>query len=231
MNHTKVCDSNKPLFNISASIDEINEYTEKVRRNENPSPVCRCPKCQAKPDFFTPHDKKNREFRVIIDQVVHIVPGLLTMWKCPECGRCFMGYPPFAMPYKRYTVPTIRAFSQRYVEDDSMTYRGVVNETPILSSTSPEWELSHSTIHRWIRTLGGMNQTVAIAQDLVLQADPVSTICRDLAGLTIPARKYFTEARQNLLLTCRRLVKIEKQFFSLFHVSVFHQLATACAYG
>jgi len=231
MNHTGVCDINNPLFNISASICEISEYSEKVRRNENPFPVCCCPKCQAKPDFFIPHDKKTRKFRVIIDQVIHIENGLLTMWKCPECGKCFMGYPPFAMPYKRYTVPTIRAFTQRYVEDDAMTYRRLINETPILSSTSPEWELNHSTIHRWVSTLGWMDQTVAIAQDLVLQKDPASTICRELAGLTIPARKYIRETRKNLLLTCRRLVKIEKQFFSLFHVSVFHQLATGCAYG
>jgi len=230
MHYTGVCDSNKPLFNISASIYEINEYSEKVRRNENPFPVCRCPKCQAKSDFFIPHDKKSRKFRVIIDQVISVVIGLLTLWKCPECGKCFMGYPPFAVPYKRYTVPTICEFSRRYVEDDAMSYRKLIEETPLLSSTSPEWELNHSTIHRWIRTLGGMDQTVAVAQDLVLQADPASTTCRDLAGLTIPARKYFSETRKNLLLSCRRLVKIEKQFFSLFHVSVFHQLATGCAY-
>jgi hypothetical protein len=231
MHYTGHCDSNKLIFNISATIDEINAYSEKVRRNDNPFPVCSCPKCHAKSDFFIPHDKKTRKFRVIIDQVVQIAIGLLTLWKCPECGKCFMGYPPFAMPYKRYTVPTIRAFSQWYVEEDAMTYRRLVDETPILSSTSPEWELSHSTIHRWIRTLGQMNQTVAIAQDLVLQKDPASTICRDLAGLTIPARKYVRETRKNLLLTCRRLVRIEKQFFSRFHVTIFHQLATACSYG
>jgi hypothetical protein len=142
-----------------------------------------------------------------------------------------MGYPPFAMPYKRYTIPIICAFSQRYVENDAMTYRNLIEETPLLSSTCPEWELSHSTIHRWISTLGGLNTTMSKAQDFILQVEPASTICRDLAGLTVPARKYLSESRKSLLLACRRLMEIEKHFFRLFGVSIFHQLATDCAYG
>lgn len=230
MHYTGASDSNKPLFNCSATTDEINLHSEQVRRGHNPAPVRVCPKCQEKPDSFIRHDKKNRKFRVVIEQVIHVVIGLLTCWKCPECGKCFMGYPSFAMPYKRYTVPTICSFSQWYVENNAMTYRRLVNETPLLSSTCPEWELSHTTIHRWIRSFSRLNTTLAKAQDFILQADPASTICRDLAALTIPARKYLSETRKTLLLACRRLIEIEKRFFHLFHVSIFHQLATTCAF-
>jgi len=69
------------------------------------------------------------------------------------------------------------------------------------------------------------------AQDFILQVEPASSICRDLAGLTVPARKYFNQSRKNLLLACRMLMEIEKRFFRLFSVSIFHQLATNCAYG
>jgi hypothetical protein len=69
------------------------------------------------------------------------------------------------------------------------------------------------------------------AQDFILQVEPASTICRDLAGLTVPVRKYLSESRKTLLLACRRLMEIEKRFSRLFGVSIFHQLATDCAYG
>jgi hypothetical protein len=230
MHYTGNSDSNKPLFNISATTEEINQHSEQVRRSQNPCPARVCPKCQKKSDNFLRHDKKNRKFQVVIEQVIHVVICLLTLWKCPECGKCFMGYPPFAMPYKRYTIPTICIFTQWYVENDAMTYRNLIQETPLLSSTYPEWELSHSSIHRWISTLGQLNTTMAKAQDFILQKDPVSTICRDLAGLTVACRKHVSEARKTLLLACRKIVEIEKQFSRLFGVSIFHQLATNCAY-
>lgn len=231
MHYTGASDSNKPLFNISTTTEEIIQHREQVRRSQNRCPVRICPKCQEKSDSFIRHDKKSRKFRVVIEQLIHVVLGLLTCWKCPECGKCFMGYPPFAIPYKRYTIPTICAFSQRYVENDAMTYRKLIEETPLLSSTCPEWELAHSTIHRWISTLGRLNTTMNKAQDFILQAEPASTICRDLAGLTVPARKYLSESRKTLLLACTRLMEIENRFSRLFGVSIFHQLATNCAYG
>ena len=230
MHYTGNSDSNKPLFNISATTEEINQHSEQVRRSQNPCPARVCPKCHEKSDYFIRHDKKNRKFQVVIEQVIHVVICLLTLWKCPVCGKCFMGYPPFAMPYKRYTIPTICIFAQWYVENDAMTYRNLIQETPLLGSTYPEWELSHSSIHRWISTLGQLNTTMAKAQDFILQKDPVSTICRDLAGLTVACRKHVSEARKTLLLACRKIVEIEKQFSRLFGVSIFHQLATNCAY-
>jgi len=170
---------------------------------------------------------------VIVEQFVQVVIGLLTCWKCPGCGKCFTGYPSFALPYKRYTLPTICAFSQRYVKNDSVTYRKLIQQNPIGSPqicNDREWQLDHSSIHRWIGTLGQFDAITRKAQDLILQADPVSTVCRDLAGLTVACRKYTSEKRKTLLLACRRLLDLEKRFCRLFDASIFHNLATKCAY-
>jgi hypothetical protein len=233
MPYTGASDSCKYLLNDTATSDQINQYSDQVRRSKNPCHLPSCPLCQVTPEHFKRHDKRQRQFLVIVEQFVHVEIGLLTCWKCPGCGKCFTGYPPFALPYKRYTLPTICAFSRRYVENDSMTYRKLIQQNPIGSlqiGNAAEWQLDHSTVHRWIGTLGQYETITRKAQDLILQANPASTVCRDLAGLTVACRKYTSQWRKTLLLACRRLLDLEKRFCRLFDVSIFHNLATKCAY-
>jgi hypothetical protein len=230
MDYTQTSDTIKPIVNISATIEEINQHTEQVLKGENPCPVSNCPKCQERSDYFIPREAKPRIFYVVVEQVIQVVDAFLTLWKCPECGKCFMGYPPFAMPYKRYTTATICELSRQYVENDAMSYRGVINQTPLLSETTPERELSHTTIHRWITTLGRMDMTLARAQDLIMQANPLSTISRDMAAVEIACRKYTSEARKSLLLTCRKMLKTGTRFCQQFGVSIFHHLAPQSVY-
>jgi hypothetical protein len=78
--------------------------------------------------------------------------------------------------------------------------------------------------------LGQFNTTTRKAQDFILQADPTSTVCRHLAGVRVAPRKHTSEKRKTLLLACRRLLEIERRFCRLFDVSIFHYLATTCAY-
>lgn len=231
MDYTQPSDTSKPIVHISATIQEINQHTEQVLNGENPCPVTNCPKCREKSNYFKPREAKPRKFYVVIEQVIHVVNAFLTLWKCPECGKCFMGYPPFAMPYKRYTTATICELSRQYVENDKMSYRGVINQTPLLfSETTPERELCHTTIHRWITTLGRMDMTLARAQDLIMQANPLSTISRDMAAVEIACRKYTSEARKSLLLTCRKMLKTATRFCQQFEVSIFHHLAPQFVY-
>ena len=226
MDYTQPSDTIKPIVNISATIEEINQHSEQVLKGENSCPVSICPKCGAKSNNFKHREAKPRIFYVLIEQVIQIVNAFLTLWKCPECKKCFMGYPPFAVTYKRYTTATICEFSRRYVENDAMSYRGVINETALLSETKPEWELSHTTIHRWITTLGRLDTTLAKAQDLIMQANPLSTISRDLAAVGIACRKYTSDARKSLLLTCRKILKTGTWFCrQQFGVSIFYHLA------
>lgn len=233
MLYNKVSDSDKLFLNDTATAEQIERYSEQVRRSQNPCQLQSCPRCQATPEHFKRHDKKRRKFFVIVTQLVDVVIGLLTCWKCPGCGKCFTGYPPFALPYKRYTLPTLCSLSQRYVENDSMTYRRLIQQNPVGSPqicSDAEWQLDHSTIHRWISALGRFDTITRKALDFILQADPASTVCRDLAGLTVAPRKHTSEKRKTLLLACRRLLTLEKHFCRLFDVSIFHNLATTCAY-
>jgi hypothetical protein len=162
--------------------------------------------------------------------------GFLLRWKCPGCNRTATDYPDFALPYKRYTLPTIQAFSQAYVENPSLTYRGLVDNCPLLYETKSGAEpglepmMEHSTIHRWISTLGGYFRLVQNATDLMLQADPTTPLCRDLAGLTVSPRKYMSAIRKQVLLTCFQLVTIAPRYRSGFQVSLFPMLATHVGY-
>ena len=114
-----------------------------------------------------------------------------------------------------------------------MTYRKLIQQNPIglpPISNHLDRQLAHTTTHRWIGTLGQFDTITRKAQDLILQADPSSTICRDLAGLTVACRKYTSERRESLLLACRRLLELEKRFCRLFNVTIFHNLAPKLAY-
>ena len=231
MPYNEISHPNKLFLNDTATSEQINWYTEQVRRSQNPCHLPPCPQCQA--TAFKRHDKRRRKFLVIVEQLINEVFGLLTCWKCPGCGRCFTGYPPFALPYKRYTLPTICYFTQRYVQNDSISYRKLTQQAQIGSPqicNPQEWQFHHTTIHRWIGTLGRFNTITRKAQDFILQADPASTVCRDLAGVKVSPRKHTSEKRKTLLLACRRLLEIERRFYRLFDVSIFHFLATTCAY-
>ncbi len=90
--------------------------------------------------------------------------------------------------------------------------------------------MEHSTIHRWISTLGGYSRLVQKAADLMLQADPNISLCRDLASLKVSPRKYLSGARKQVLLTCFNLVTIAPLYRSKFQVSMFPRLATLAGY-
>ena len=162
--------------------------------------------------------------------------GLLLRWKCPGCNKTTTDYPDFALPYKRYTLPTILAFSQAYIQDPLSSYRRLVDACPLPykiksdHGSSQEPMMEHSTIHRWISTLGGYSRLVQNATDLMLQADPTTSLCRDLAGLKISPRKYMSSIRKQILATCFQLVTLVPLYLAQFRVSIFPKLATRAGY-
>lgn len=91
--------------------------------------------------------------------------------------------------------------------------------------------LALSSIHRWITTIGRFIQTCRTALILLLQENPVSSICRDLARLKVPQRKYKTDQRKRQLIGCRQLVIIEDLFQATFKTSIFTKLATHCGFS
>lgn len=156
----------------------------------------------------------------------------LVRFKCPGCGKTFNHYPDFAIPHKHYTRPSITGFCARYVESDNMTYQQAVMVDNSVPGYPPnDATLAPSTIHRWITILSRFTQTCRTALILLLQENPVSSICRDLARIIIPQRKYKTHQRKKQLIGCRQLVVIGAFFQAIFKTSIFTKLATRCAFS
>jgi hypothetical protein len=160
----------------------------------------------------------------------------LVRFKCPGCDKTFTDYPDFAIPHKHYTRPSITGFSASYLQSDDMTYQQAVmvdNSAPGYpqSDSTKAPTLAPTTIHRWITTLARFTQSCRTALILLLQENPVSNICRDLARLIIVQRKYKTNHRKKQLVGCRQLVIIEAFFQATFNTSIFTKLATRCAFN
>ncbi len=116
-------------------------------------------------------------------------------------------------------------FCSRYTEQENATYRKVVNETPLAYPNSEIQLDNNTTVHRWITSLGNLKTTVANSIDLILQANPQSSICRDIANLSIGSKKYRSLERKSLLILCRQLFHIEAMYRKIFNISIFPKLA------
>jgi len=225
--NTRVC---KTPFPASTAVEQIEEYTDKVVKGLVVCILPPCSGCNLKCAWFKRHEARRRIFYVVVDQIVHTVFGLLVRWKCPACGKTFTQYPDFALPYKRYTLPTILDFSSRYTESPTMTYRKTVRSAQ-LGYKGSERQLEHSTVHRWLTGLGGLTKTVAYAADTLLQIAPSSSACLYAARLPVEPAKYRSDERKSLLQRCRRFFFFEAVARKLLFFSIFPKLATDCRYG
>jgi transposase-like protein len=226
----KFSDIKHPHDEAAKIIERIHQYTEHVRKGQITCNVGVCKHCEVISDYFKRHEARKRRFYVVVDQFVQVVFALLVRWKCPGCNKTFTDYPEFAIPYKRYTLPMIKAYSRQYVNDDEITYRGLRNKIPIGYPDS-EKQMDHSTFHRWITTLGGYTDIIRKSQDLIVQQNPGSSVCRESANLSVCPAKYRSERRKQLLIQCRRLLKIENLYRAVFDVSIFPNLATSCGFS
>lgn len=224
----------------SVARTEIENYSKNVLRNMIRCELPSCPVCHTPPRSFTRHQARPRGFYILCDMLVQLVLGLVIRWRCPGCKKSFTQQPPFALPCKRYVRDTILDFTGCYLEEESLTYRKVVSEErlPIFHASTTGEEgaindriLAHSTPYRWITSLGSFKEILRCAQDHLLQENPTSTICRDLAALAITPKKYVTAAREGVLKRCRQLIHLEAQFRATFQTSIFPFFATSCAWG
>jgi len=217
----------------TATLEDIKAYQQKVEKDKiTPDNLPPCPRCSVESMFFKIHAYRERRFLIIIEMLIKAAYCSLVRFKCPGCGKTFTEYPDFAIPHKHYTQPSITGFSASYVESEHMTYQQAV----MVDNSAPGYPqndatLAPSTIHRWITTLGSFTQSCRTALILVLQQNPTLSICRDLAQLIIPPRKYKTNHRKKQLIGCRQLVIIEDFFQATFNTSIFTKLATHCAFS
>ena len=217
----------------TATLADIKAHQRKVEKDKiTPYNLPPCPRCRVESEFFKIHAYRERRFLIIIEMLIKAAYCSLVRFICPGCGKTFTDYPDFAIPHKHYTRPSITGFSASYLESDDTTYPQAVmvdNSTP--GYPQNDATLAPSTIHRWITTLSRFTQTCRKALILLLQENPVSSICRDLARLIIPQRKYKTNQRKKQLFGCRQLVIIEAFFQATFRTSIFTKLATRRAFS
>jgi hypothetical protein len=222
---------------LTATLEDIKAYQQKVEKDKiTPHNLPPCSRCSVDSSFFKIHAYRERRFLIIIEMLIKAARCSLVRFKCPGCGKTFTFYPDFAIPHKHYTRPSITGFSAAYLQYDDMTYQQAVMIDrsvpgyPLSDLSADAPTLAPSTIHRWISTLGRFTHTCRTALILLLQENPVSSICRDLARLIIARRKYKTNERKKQLISCRHLVVIEAFFQATFKTSIFTKLATRCAF-
>jgi transposase-like protein len=215
----------------TATLEDIKAHQQRVEKNKiTPDNLPPCPRCNVESAFFKIHAYRERRFLIIIEMFINAVYCSLVRFGCPGCGKTFTHYPDFAIPHKRFTRQTITAFSANYIESKNMTYQQAVmvdNDVPGYPQTdsADAPTLAPSSIHRWITSLSRFTQTCRTSLILLLQENPVSSICRDLARLIIPQRKYKTHQRKKQLIGCRQLMIVEAFFQATFKTSIFTKLA------
>jgi len=217
---------------LTATLEDIKAYQEKVEKNKiTPHNLPPCPRCRVDSSFFKIHAYRERRFLIIIAMLVQAAYCSLVRFKCLGCGKTFTNYPEFTIPHKHYTRPSIMGFSAKYLNSEDITYRqAVMVDGSVPGYPQNDATLAPTTIHRWITTLSGFTQTCRTALILVLQQNPISSICRDLAQIIIPQRKYKTKQRKKQLINCQQLMIVEAFFQATFKTSIFTRLAISCAF-
>ena len=221
----------------TATLEDIKAHQQRVEKNKvTPDNLPPCPRCSVESAFFKIHAYRERRFLIIIEMLINAVYCSLVRFGCPGCGKTFTHYPDFAIPHKHYTQPTITAFCASYLESENMTYQQAVmvdNSVPGYPETdsTDAPTLAPSSTHRWITTLCRFTQTCRTSLILLLQENPASSICRELARLTVPQRKCKTDQRKKQLIGCHHLVTIETYFQATFKTSIFTKLATRCGFS
>ncbi|MEA3486689.1 MAG: DUF6431 domain-containing protein [Thermodesulfobacteriota bacterium] len=221
----------------TATLEDIKAHQKKIEKDKIlPDNLPPCPCCNVDSTLFKIHAYRRRRFLIIVKMLIKKIYCDLVRFRCPDCGKTFTDYPDFAIPHKHYTRPTITGFSDRYVESDNMTYQQAVmvdNSVPGYPVSDPTEAptLAPTTIHRWITTLSGFTRTRQTALNLLLQENPVLTICRDLAQLTVGQRKYRSDQRKRQLIGCLELMIIKAFFKTTFKISIFTELAIRCGFN
>jgi hypothetical protein len=224
----------------SATRAEIESYSDQVLRNVIPCNLPSCFVCHTLSVHFTRHEARKRTFRILCEELVQRVFGLVMRLKCPGCKKTFTQYPPFALPFKRYTRQTMMSFSECYLEEVTLSYRKAVlkDGMPLFYDLRTDHDdaiddraLAHSTLYRSITSLSGFKEILRSAQDLILQKNPVSTICRRLAAMKVSPGKYVRVHRETVLKRYFQLLRLEAEYRATFSVSIFPCFATRCRWG
>lgn len=230
MNYLTQALHGKPNPIPTATREEINHYSERLLSGTN---ICRLPACSGcdmDGASLKRHQIRPRFFYIIENQLVEKVIGYVIRWRCPVCKRTRQEYPEFAVPYKRYTVPTLLHFSSIYTKILSLSYRRMIDALPLIHHHPDEPMMEHSTAHRWITTLGGYINLLRDSIDTIFKARPSLNLPRFLASLRIAPQKYQSLFRHQCLINVVQLSALIPIFQDVLKASPFTQLATTVGF-
>ena len=192
----------------------INCHSERVRKRTITCATTVCCHCglhaASGHNRFTLHGTRARRFLVLVGLYVCKVAALLARWRCPHCRKTFTDYPPFACPYKAYTLPQISERAANYVGNAATSYRKGVRSAnlPIFYAHGPADKserhhhseatpslttMAHSSLFHWVTALGRH----APRHPKTVHADFVPASC-----------KYTSERRRSILITCRAICSV-----------------------
>jgi hypothetical protein len=218
---------------LTTTLEQIKAHQLLVEKDKiTPHNLPACLRCGVDSALFKLHAFRERRFLVIVEMLIQAAFCTLVRFRCIGCGKTFTDYPDFVIPHKHYTRPTIMGFAGAYVESEKMTYeQALMVDKNVPGYRGSERTLAASTIYRWVTTIGGLIQTRQKSLALLLQQNPISSVCHHLAHLVISKRKYKTRRRKALLLDCFRMLITEAFFLTTFKTSIFTKLAIGCAFS
>jgi hypothetical protein len=202
--------------------EEIKRHTEEVRRGKVGPKDRRCPYCKGEPEFFSLHEKRERQFLVFVVEVIKKVVSLLMRWKCPLCKRKFTEYPEFALPYKRYVKETVMGLSGRYVLDEGRggkSYEEAVKVGRLRIGYVDEKgepqdpRIEPTTVWKWVGFLG-KGKWLEEMLCVIKEKEPQTGIFREIRP--VPGYKYRSEERRIILERCKKFLQARVEITRLF---------------
>ncbi len=197
---------------------EAQRFKWRIGKDSAKFPGRQCKNCDRR--HFQIHQRRGRWFLLVLGAMVYPLRCCICRWVCVHCNTSFTHLPPDCLPYKRYLRIELETRSGAYVETEALSYRDAVREggaavvydDPIADAGATEAEkegesvreLSGSTVHRWIGSLGSLRESWQPAVRLAAQLE------EGLRAPMIPTVKYRSEARRQVLEACALLLRALK---------------------
>lgn len=199
----------------------IQEYTDTIVSGIYKMPNKCCRNCNNESVQYKLHECTQRQFRIIVKDIVKVMMSFLLRWKCQYCKSTFLDYPFFALPYKRFTIVDIYALSKQYIETKNVSYRKLVMEYDCgICYPDPETKLcdhffAHSTVWRF-------NNYMA---DLIKSFKNDSFFTKK-----IHPTKYRTKSRKILLLKALHTIAKMELLNIIGQNNIFPDFETTCTW-
>ncbi len=176
-----------------------------------------CPNDSAHPVDPVLHQRRKRQFLLIVARVVIPVTCLLCRYRCPVCGKTWTKLPKGTAQHKRYVPIEMVPLGEDYLTEEAATYRTVCGTdtakfvygvpanasdfTPKQLERFGSCHLSHVTLYRWLGERGAEEPV----KEMLLARKIRPDVC--FATVAISPGKYRSERRRVVLRRCAKWLK------------------------